>query len=1298
MDGLRSWASPLKKERVIGDNRNKRGAQHHGGTLSPNPFRPSISSSIFASPQFTKRGNRQETPQDVKDSVPVRLFSQHTHNQDSIFANTSSYFEAQLPPSNNPLILHGATTSSLFNLQTSSARVDGSLVDNVLGADQSHYNGNGPSPPTISTNHHDAAFSDDMDVDTINASNFCSPGAAQPPEFEIIVKCPSCGMKLYQEKELRSLVLRKVHFQCDLCNNHYITMTTGDHMLASASSNVNHSGDCYLHTHAPLAPGAMMGGSVPQAFFHWPTLTPTSSVATAQQDTNSNYRNKEQLRDVHAGKIIVKDVPKSYDLYKSYVHERLKKSHDELSRIRRILEKQSNHKSTTESRFYLGKVAAAYPDISAPKLQALYAHSVSHFLDYTLDFKIDKNGSRVPFENVLRVSPKKSTISNAVSWAAALTCIIIGDILEGKTEKISIYCGSDKIDDTLVITLSFSNPDTGEIEQLHIASEPSEGTGVGSADAIFHALKRIQIEDIEGEIGISIRGQVGDSGGGGTTENLANNMKERELHCPLLAYFIANCCEHNGANAFAYPFKQCLGEGSLDKINPLQTCHSCWYLQECFDADTFRAMWIATKKEIEERKEKAAKRQSELDNGQSSQSTVEEDPQQVEDRKKFMEFFEKISQPVLTRWKLVGEACDHTIESWDIWEALAWNVYKMGGKGSKLSGKEKPFKAALSILKGMRQPFVRVYLNFILVFHRRVHKSYMDWTEATDPRVGKTGYRARQAFLSYYLYMKSSKQLAKEFSDPLSESFVDFRESLALLEDDEQRAMASRTIRDKFFPIHDAKGREMFGRWGNTVLIFLACFEETPIASIVAQLLIGDEPRDRQPHETATIREQYDKPVEIDLNDFRAFTRDHLDDKLQDLQAELRVELEVKYAVVLKKIASGYNIWSDEIHPECVKTFHDDFKYHFRSLPSTSQFVERYVKIQNRIGSTGRKPRMRNAMSIAGNLEVGVPSEGRIPPWIESEKALTGSPETSQTAQADDVSNLMSGLALANERTHEDDDSDDDDTSGVEHSENREDQLSDEEVDDSDDDSDDDATSGVQHNEDRDRIIWFFPDDEDQLNDEEDDDFDGRIADRATTTPKRKTKKQIGVTKKTAHTHNLITSQWKAFEAVTERVGKDACDAAVKRSRESITSKSKDYQMRRQNEFMVNFEVAQSEPPKDLPESVTNSKFHHTPKALGYVIWDGLLAGKHLEDLTQEVRHRINALPSGTIEENLAKTKIEDEFEAHLKLKSHWLKLKNMLKGLEKEACRQEERRYEASGFKQMAPSNDLFASPNVDE
>jgi hypothetical protein len=271
----------------------------------------------------------------------------------------------------------------------------------------------------------------------------------------------------------------------------------------------------------------------------------------------------------------------------------------------------------------------------------------------------------------------------------------------------------------------------------------------------------------------------------------------------------------------------------------------------------------------------------------------------------------------------------------------------------------------------------------------------------------------------------------------------------------------------------------------------------------------------------------------------------------------------------------------------------------------------------------------------------------------------------------------MSELDLADEKTHEDSDSDSESDSD-----------SDSEQEDS--DGDDNAIFGLQQS--GNRNTWHFLDDDDDLsNEKEDDDFDDNIADQATTTPKRKKKKQIGVTKKTAHIHNLIMSQWDAVKAARERVGTAIFEAAVKRSRESITSKSKDYQMRRQNEFLKNFAQAQSFEAKDLPDSVLNSEFHHTPKALGYVIWDDLLSAQHLEDLKQEVQHRINYLPIDTNEENQNRAKLKAEFEGYISLKSHWMKLKTMLKNLEKEACKQEGRRYEASGFKQMAPSITLF-------
>lgn len=629
------FQSPSKKA-GRGGTGNKRGAHH--GAPSPDPLgsSPSASSFGFALPQFTKRGNMHGTPQIIKDSLPVRLFSQNTHDSSGLFANASSCFgggssPAKLPASHNPLQHHPISRNPLSNLQTSSGRnqatFDGSFANGFQGTVQSFYNGNGPSPPATSANHHNEPFSNPMDVNGIRSCPpLFSPATATPPEIEFIVKRPNCdSQQLHHGKKQTSLVDAPANLWCYLCQKSPATMTMGNSLLASASSSDSHRGNgCSIRPSCPsLAP---VLGHFPQGFHQSPnlnlqvplTLTPTSSDATGQQDANRNQPEKErreQIRDVKVGQNVVKDVPKSHGVCKIHFHEQQRKNHEELLRNGRMLQQQLKDVSSLESRFCLGEVASACPDTSSPKFQALHAHSVSHFLNHTPDFKINNKGSRVPFDNILWVAPKKSTISNAVSWAATPTCIIVGDLLEAKAKGVSICCGSDEVDDTLVVTMSFNNPESGEIEQLHIASEPSEGTGEGSADAVMHALKRVQIQE-EGETErTGLRGQVGDSGGGGTAENLAGNIKSLELRCPHLAYFIANCCEHDGANAFAHPFKQCLGEGSLDKINPLQTCHSCWHLQECFDADTFRAMWIAAKKQIGELKAmQAAQEKSQLDN------------------------------------------------------------------------------------------------------------------------------------------------------------------------------------------------------------------------------------------------------------------------------------------------------------------------------------------------------------------------------------------------------------------------------------------------------------------------------------------------------------------------------------------------------------------------------------------------------------------------------------------------------------------------------------------------------------
>jgi hypothetical protein len=104
----------------------------------------------------------------------------------------------------------------------------------------------------------------------------------------------------------------------------------------------------------------------------------------------------------------------------------------------------------------------------------------------------------------------------------------------------------------------------------------------------------------------------------------------------------------------------------------------------------------------------------------------------------------------------------------------------------------------------------------------------------------------------------------------------------------------------------------------------------SPAASIVAQLLLDlDSSEQHQRGGTATVYEQCDEPVKIDLDDFRYFTIIHLDCALEVLQEELKTELTVKCANVLQKIADGCSIWSDVPHPDCVADFLDDFNNHF---------------------------------------------------------------------------------------------------------------------------------------------------------------------------------------------------------------------------------------------------------------------------------------------------------------------------------------------------------------------------------
>ena len=127
-------------------------------------------------------------------------------------------------------------------------------------------------------------------------------------------------------------------------------------------------------------------------------------------------------------------------------------------------------------------------------------------------------------------------------------------------------------------------------------------------------------------------GATTDSGGGGTTESVMNELNIKYKRCNQSICYVNNCCMHALNRAFQVAFENTFGNGGLGERNILQFLHTCWSIQDALGEQFFHA-W----------------------NYFSDDSNQDSIP------------LEKIKKPLLTRWGYVLEAASEVFENFDKW-------------------------------------------------------------------------------------------------------------------------------------------------------------------------------------------------------------------------------------------------------------------------------------------------------------------------------------------------------------------------------------------------------------------------------------------------------------------------------------------------------------------------------------------------------------------------------------------------------------------------------------------------------
>ena len=123
--------------------------------------------------------------------------------------------------------------------------------------------------------------------------------------------------------------------------------------------------------------------------------------------------------------------------------------------------------------------------------------------------------------------------------------------------------------------------------------DKSGGSSNECALALKHSMKKLTGEET---LTVKLAGQMTDSGGGGTLESVAKELKVLGLQNDI--YSIGSCTLHLLQLALATPMKKAFGDGGTNNLNVMQLLHSCYNLCNNHETNEIRMIWLDVCQEL----------------------------------------------------------------------------------------------------------------------------------------------------------------------------------------------------------------------------------------------------------------------------------------------------------------------------------------------------------------------------------------------------------------------------------------------------------------------------------------------------------------------------------------------------------------------------------------------------------------------------------------------------------------------------------------------------------------------------
>jgi hypothetical protein len=361
-------------------------------------------------------------------------------------------------------------------------------------------------------------------------------------------------------------------------------------------------------------------------------------------------------------------------------------------------------------------------------------------------------------------------------------------------------------------------------------------------------------------------------------------------------YLVASCSLHNLQLCIAKPIKDTMGKGGLDKRNVMQLLHLVYDLEESMTHE----MW-------EFHVSKAYKFPSAYcDENVVYNGITQEDNMFASKWNKVKTFqcfdtsdankrkaLAMYQVPVATRWWTVGDASLVVFNAYLLLVKLTQSVINSSsGKSNKIASGLQPL---------LLEPEIYSNLALLTCYHFRFVIPRFGWMQSETDLTGTPGFQSHNTLVRYFL-MQVDLNAMKSTITTNRPAFEDFCNSLRLLSTKVAAHQVAKV--NTFVKIALATCHKHFKQWMSKYLLQTALLSEVPIASIVANAMIG------HPLKETFEPPEYASPVHkmsINLKSFQKFVRDGITVGAVYHQIANYIADEVLQGVVVRDLTMGFH-------------------------------------------------------------------------------------------------------------------------------------------------------------------------------------------------------------------------------------------------------------------------------------------------------------------------------------------------------------------------------------------------------